>query len=43
MGTTSQGTQISTLPLTEESVSHQAHLVYEVDMFSPWQGLGENV
>jgi hypothetical protein len=34
--------QNSTLPLTEEGVSHQAHLVSEVYMFAPWQGLGEN-
>jgi hypothetical protein len=33
----------STLLLTEEGVSHQAHLVSEVDMFAPWQGLGENI
>jgi hypothetical protein len=33
----------STLPLTEEGVPHQAHLVFEKDMFAPWQGLGENI
>jgi hypothetical protein len=31
------------LPLTEESIYHQAHLVYEMDMLSPWQGVGENI
>jgi hypothetical protein len=35
--------QISTLPLTEEGVPHQAHLVSEEDMLAPWQGLGENI
>ena len=34
---------ISTLPLTEESVSHQANLVSEVDMFAPWHVLRENI
>ena len=34
---------ISTLPLTEEGVPHQAHLVSEEDMLAPWQGLGENI
>ena len=38
MGNTSQGTQISTLPLTEEGVPHQAHLVSEKDMFAPVAG-----
>ena len=33
----------STLPLTEEGVPHQAHLVSEEDMLAPWQGLGENI
>jgi hypothetical protein len=33
----------STLPLTEEGVPHQAHLVSEKDMLAPWQGLGENI
>jgi hypothetical protein len=41
-GTTSEGTQNSTLPLIEENVSHQAHIIFEIDMLSPWQGLGEN-
>ena len=42
MGNTSSGTK-STLPLTEEGVPHQAHLVSEEDMVAPWQGLGENI
>ena len=32
----SSGTQILTLPLTEESVAHHSHLFFEVDMFAPW-------
>jgi hypothetical protein len=40
-GTTLQGTQISTLPLTEESVTHPSKLVPEVDILASWQRLGE--
>ena len=40
MGTTFQGIQISTLPLTEESARHHQS-VPAVDMVASWHMLGE--
>jgi hypothetical protein len=40
MGTTFQGIQISTLPLTEESARHHQSIP-TVDMVASWHMLGE--